>query len=241
VDPSYRYGSTQNGQREPHHGVEFYSAYGTPVMAAASGEVVFAGQDDQTKIGLYKNFYGNLVILRHDQLGLSFPLFTLYGHLSKIEVVTGQKVTALQEIGQVGASGAAIGSHLHFEVRQAINSYENTRNPELWLKPLASSDGQQTGVLAIRLFDISGKELPLPQPTIQRFNPKSGDLLSSWFPEPYAKIDPSLNPDGQYHEQVVVGDLPVDTYRVSLVAESEVMEKIVEIKPGQLTLLTFGK
>ena len=46
VDPSYRYGSTQNGLRETHHGVEFVNSQGTSVLAAADGTVVFAGNDN---------------------------------------------------------------------------------------------------------------------------------------------------------------------------------------------------
>lgn len=42
VEASYRYGSTQNGQREVHHGVEFINKAGIPVLAAADGTVVFA-------------------------------------------------------------------------------------------------------------------------------------------------------------------------------------------------------
>ena len=43
VDTTYRYGTTQNGTREPHHGVEFLNRFGTPVHAAGDGVVQFAG------------------------------------------------------------------------------------------------------------------------------------------------------------------------------------------------------
>ena len=45
-------------------------------------------------------------------------LETLYGHLSKISVREGQRVSRGQELGAVGASGRATGAHLHYEVRQ---------------------------------------------------------------------------------------------------------------------------
>ena len=45
VDVTYRFGSTQGGRREPHHGVEFLNSHGTPVFAAGEGMVIVAGSD----------------------------------------------------------------------------------------------------------------------------------------------------------------------------------------------------
>ncbi|MDO9348820.1 MAG: M23 family metallopeptidase, partial [Anaerolineales bacterium] len=53
-----------------------------------------------------------IIVLRHAD-----SLFTLYAHLSRIEVEAGQRVVVGQKIGEVGKSGTAQGSHLHFEVR----------------------------------------------------------------------------------------------------------------------------
>src|SRR5687767_12742930 len=65
VDPSYRYASTANGTRDPHHGVEFANASGTPIHAAAQGTVVFAGPDEVATYSPWPNYYGNLVVLEH--------------------------------------------------------------------------------------------------------------------------------------------------------------------------------
>lgn len=73
-----------------------------PVEAANSGNVVFAGD-----LGIY----GNAVILDH---GLG--LFTLYGHLSSIDVKVGDAVTQRQIIGKTGETGLAAGDHLHYGV-----------------------------------------------------------------------------------------------------------------------------
>jgi murein DD-endopeptidase MepM/ murein hydrolase activator NlpD len=73
-----------------------------PVEAANSGTVAFAGQ-----LGIY----GNTVILDH---GLG--LFTLYGHLSSIDVKVGDAVRTLAIIGKTGETGLAGGDHLHFGV-----------------------------------------------------------------------------------------------------------------------------
>ena len=102
-----------------------------PVLAASGGVVVTAGADDQVQFGPQGNFYGNLVVIRHDQLYREQYLYTLYGHLSQVMVSEGQLVTAGDMIGLVGGTGVANGgAHLHFEVRIGTNSYDTTRNPE---------------------------------------------------------------------------------------------------------------
>jgi murein DD-endopeptidase MepM/ murein hydrolase activator NlpD len=73
-----------------------------PVEAANSGAVAFAGD-----LGIY----GNAVILDH---GLG--LFTLYGHLSSIDVKAGDSITQRQILGKTGETGLAAGDHLHFGV-----------------------------------------------------------------------------------------------------------------------------
>ena len=85
-----------------HTGVDFPKPTGTPVRAATSGIVIFAGTDGP---------YGNVVRLRHAN-----GAQTWYGHLSKIIVKKGQRVTTKQQIGKVGSTGNSTGPHLHFEV-----------------------------------------------------------------------------------------------------------------------------
>ena len=92
-----------NGEGAFHSGIDIDAPYGTPVHAAADGQVRSAGQ---------VSGYGREVILSHGH-----DLDTLYGHLSAIAVVPGQHVTRGQVIGYVGESGRATGPHLHYEVR----------------------------------------------------------------------------------------------------------------------------
>ena len=87
-----------------HAGLDFPAPYGTSVRAAARGRVVFAGWDS--------GGYGYLVRVRHRH-----GVRTLYAHLSRIRVHRGQLVRTGTRVGNVGASGAATGPHLHFEVR----------------------------------------------------------------------------------------------------------------------------
>jgi murein DD-endopeptidase MepM/ murein hydrolase activator NlpD len=86
-----------------HTGIDIGVSYGTPIHAAASGQVIYAGWMDG---------YGNLVFIDHGR-GIS----TGYAHQSSIAVSNGQSVTQGQVIGYVGCTGHCFGPHLHFEVR----------------------------------------------------------------------------------------------------------------------------
>lgn len=87
-----------------HAGVDFAGPIGSPVFAAAEGEVFFAS---------WRGGYGRCIILLHGG-GVS----TLYGHLSRIDIRSGQTVHRGQLIGAVGTTGLSTGPHLHFEVRR---------------------------------------------------------------------------------------------------------------------------
>jgi murein DD-endopeptidase MepM/ murein hydrolase activator NlpD len=86
-----------------HKGLDIANATGTPIWAAAAGEVFHAG----TFGG-----YGNAVLIDHGN-----GMTTLYGHQSRIAVSVGQQVSQGQVIGYIGSTGNSTGPHLHFEVR----------------------------------------------------------------------------------------------------------------------------
>jgi murein DD-endopeptidase MepM/ murein hydrolase activator NlpD len=85
-----------------HEGVDLASLEHAPIEAANNGLVVYAGP-----LGIY----GNAVIIDH-----GFSLFTLYGHLSTINVKAGQMVRKQEVMGSSGMSGLAGGDHLHFSI-----------------------------------------------------------------------------------------------------------------------------
>ena len=93
-----------NGQpRAPHSGADLHADVGTPVYAANRGRVVLAKD----------LFYsGNAVIIDH---GLG--LYTMYLHLSKIDLAPGAIVERGQRLGLAGATGRVTGPHLHWGVR----------------------------------------------------------------------------------------------------------------------------
>lgn len=96
-----------------HHGIDLGTRPKTPVYAAKSGKVIRAG---------WYGGYGNVVVIKHDE-----DYTTRYGHLSKIRVKVGQRVTSQQIIGLSGSSGHATGPHLHFEIRWKGDSVDASR------------------------------------------------------------------------------------------------------------------
>ena len=87
-----------------HSGLDIAAPEGTPVRAARDGVVVEAGKDD---------VLGTYLVLSHPG-----GWQTVYGHLSAVRVTLHSKVEAGCEVGRVGSTGRATGSHLHFEVRR---------------------------------------------------------------------------------------------------------------------------
>ncbi len=85
-----------------HYGMDFSAPPGTDVYATGEGQVILAG---------WKQGFGNCIIINH---GYNYQ--TLYAHLSKIDVRSGQKVVRGAIIGQVGSTGKSTGPHLHYEV-----------------------------------------------------------------------------------------------------------------------------
>jgi murein DD-endopeptidase MepM/ murein hydrolase activator NlpD len=97
-----------------HNGVDFKASIGTQILAAADGVIKDTGNTDTKCPG---GSYGKFVIIEHEN-----NLSTLYGHLSSLQVSTGQKVTRSQLIGYSGDTGYVTGPHLHFTV-YASNTY----------------------------------------------------------------------------------------------------------------------
>jgi hypothetical protein len=236
VEVSYRFGSTANGTRDAHHGVEFLNPFGTPVLAAGDGDVVVAGDDRKIFYGPYSYFYGNLVVLEHHLPGFDQPVFTLYGHLSKILVQVGQRVQRGQQIGLVGMSGVATGSHLHFEVRLGENTYASSRNPELWLQPHQDQNGVPNGALAGRIQDAQGNSLAVKNIVVERIADGTQSPFYRAFVETYE--EKKLLDQPLWREDFGLGDLPPGQYKVSFV-QYGFQQYQVQVLPGQLTLVTF--
>ncbi len=218
MDRSYPYASTENGKRDPHHGVEFPNPSGTPVYAAGEGVVVFAGPDDTRTYSPWRNYYGNLVVIKHEN-----DLYTLYAHLSKIVVAAGDQVDVGDKIGEVGSSGVAIGSHLHFEVRRGnMQDYFATVNPELWLAPRPPF-----GVIALSIINADGN-FERAKISLEQYS-SSSKLIDTYYVDTY---HPSL---ALGNENAAIGDLPDGRYRIALIYDGHVYQKWVDVESGKLT------
>ncbi|MET8816163.1 M23 family metallopeptidase [Streptomyces sp. NPDC004549] len=102
-----------------HTGIDFPVTTGTRVQSVGTGTVVEAG---------WGGAYGNNVVIK-----MIDGKYTQYGHLSKITVSKGQRVTARQQIGLSGATGNASGPHLHFEARTGP-AYGSDIDPVAYLR-----------------------------------------------------------------------------------------------------------
>ncbi|KKU02546.1 MAG: Peptidase M23 [Candidatus Amesbacteria bacterium GW2011_GWB1_47_26] len=100
------------GYRFFHPGVDLAAKLGEPVKPVAKGKVILVAYD--------KWNYGNHIIIDHGGYQ------SLYGHLSRINVVEGQEVDTETIMGEVGSSGRSTGPHLHLEIREG----DKTVNPK---------------------------------------------------------------------------------------------------------------
>lgn len=103
---------SQGFRKYQHEGIDIANASGTPILAAAAGEVIKAGWDDW---GL-----GNAIQIKHPNGSI-----TVYGHNRRLLVSKGQQVSQNQIIAEMGSTGNSTAPHLHFEIhpdgRVAVN------------------------------------------------------------------------------------------------------------------------
>jgi hypothetical protein len=236
IDATYPFGDTSAGKYDIHHGVEFINASGTEVLAVGNGVVRAAGDDLKTRYSNWLDFYGNVVIIEHQQNEIPEPIFTVYGHLSEINVSVGQEVQQGQLIGLVGATGYAIGSHLHFEVRFGNDLYNHTVNPVLWLVPRVSDSDGVLGNLSGQLINRWGELVKGKQITIEALQKDGLGRMRRYFINTYADVD--LSRVSPYHENFSLADLPAGKYRISIV-NGKLFESTVTIIPGQTTYITL--
>lgn len=139
-----------------HTGVDFGVPTGTPVASVGPGTVVTAGD---------QGAYGNCVVVQ-----MADGRFTLYAHLSKVDVRVGQGVAGGHRLGLSGATGNVTGPHLHFEARTA-NNYNSHTDPMAYLK------GHGVGGKATAKSATAKKAAPKKAPGT--YTVRSGDTLGA--------------------------------------------------------------
>ena len=115
--PAARPAPQRHGKGRVHMGVDYSAARGTPVHAVAAGKIVFCGPHGA---------YGNLVIIEHDGGFTSY-----YGHLDRFAagMAVGRELARSEDLGYVGSTGRATGTHLHFEIRHDGNYLDVLSEP----------------------------------------------------------------------------------------------------------------
>jgi murein DD-endopeptidase MepM/ murein hydrolase activator NlpD len=133
--------------RRPHLGIDYAAPRGTPVSASADGVVVFAGR---------QGGFGRLIRLRHAN-----GYETLYGHLSRIAVRRGQRVTQGERIGAVGSTGLATGPHLDYRMKLNGHYVDPLR---IQVPPAEPIPAEESAAFA----DARARQLPLLGPPAAR-------------------------------------------------------------------------
>ena len=230
MNPTYLYGSYGDGMLL-HRGVDFdQNPVGVPVYAAADGTVVVAGHDDKVVYGYDLGFYGNLVVVQLNRQWHGQVVYNLYAHVSQIFVQVGQTIRTGDKIAAVGEEGtAAIGPHLHLEVRVGTNDYAHTRNPTLWVAPYPG-----TGTLIGRLVDSRGQ--PIPQAKIIFRRASRPDA-------PYREADTypnrSVNPDEEWQENFAMPQLDPGPLLVQSIYNGRFYSETVTITDGRTQYITL--
>ncbi len=149
-------------QYRPHHGVDYGAPVGTPIEAAGSGRVVYAG---------WKGGYGNYIKIKHNN-----SYSTAYGHLSRIRnsIRVGARINQGDIIGYVGSTGISTGPHLHYEVYRGtslvnplgIKSAPVGRIPEAELERFASVRDEMSARLSGIGTAFASNETPVLEPEV---------------------------------------------------------------------------
>jgi len=211
-----------------HTGIDIPAKYGTPVIAAGLGKVIWAGYGLFYGNGSEEDPYGLAVSIEHDFGHKGQKLYTIYAHLSRIDVVVGQGVETGTQLGLVGTTGNTTGPHLHFEVRIEDDSFYKTRNPELWIAP-----PQGWGVLAGNIRSTSGNTLD--HHTVNIRSLRTGQ---KWQVNTYGPV--TVHKDDYYQENMVISDLPAGRYEVTVDYLGKSYSSLIDVEAGAVAYIRFN-
>lgn len=224
----FGYGFYYPGDTTVHTGVDIISPFHKPVLAAGDGQVVFVGYGLMNGGGDENDPYGLAVLIKHSFSYGDKTLYSVYGHLDRIDVEKDQFVKTGDQIGIIGLTGNTSGPHVHFEVRIEDSEGGRVQNPELWLAPPVGS-----GVLAGRLKDNLGYLIAAQQLWLKSL--ETGykyDIIT------YAPVKHIFS-DDYFHENFAIGDIPAGEYEISLLYKNKWYRLNITIAPGTVNYVTF--
>lgn len=222
---SYRYGYYFTGFDVVHYGIDIDALQGSPVLAAGPGRVMFAGFGLQNGNNDPDDPYGMAVMIKHDFGYNGKVLYTIYGHMDRVDVIYGQRVESGTQLGIVGNTGNTTGPHLHFEVRVG-GQYSTFQNPELWVVP-----PQDMGILAGRILNENGQ--PMRRLALEIISKDTGKVYNASTYTGGAISEPVLR------ENFARGDLPTGIYTFQFDYEDESYSHEIRIVPGTINFITF--
>jgi len=223
----YPFGTNARGQYLWHQGMDIQNPLGTPIQAVGDGVVVRAGADDQNPYGPRVDFFGQAVLVRHNEDWNGLPVFTLYGHVSKVLVQEGQPVKTSQMIAEVGQGGVALGPHLHLEVRVGSDDYRDARNPYLWVTP-----DPGYGVIAGRVVDARGYVVPQQLVLLYR-----AEEPNRYWRETFTYPDNIVKSDPAWGELFAFGDVPAGGYVVKTHLDGRVYTQAITVTDRATTFV----
>ena len=157
------------------------------------------------------------------------PVFTLYGHVSRILVHVGESVTTGQVIAEVGQGGVALGPHLHLEVRVGSADYRDARNPYLWVTP-----DPGYGVIAGRVIDARGYVVPQQLVLLYR-----AEEPNRYWRETFTYPDNIVKSDPAWGELFAFGDIPVGAYVVKTRLDGKVYTQAISVSDRATSFVVF--
>ena len=223
----YPYGSDGSGRYLLHNGLDMADEDDARAGAVADGTVIVARDDLDEMFGWRCDWYGELVIIRLDELWNDRPVYALYGHIRDTQVSEGQHVRRGDPVAREGTAGVAVVPHLHLEIRAGTNTFDATRNPLLWIAPWSGS-----GIIAGRLVDPDGRAWEGVAITlIDRSG--EGDFLNTWtyLDDP----DHLIRPDPSLAENFVFGPVAAGEYDVYARVQGVEYRLPVEVVDGQIS------
>lgn len=225
--PTYLYGNTDEEIEASHSGSDFAAPINTPILAAASGKVVFAGYGLLLGKGNIEDPYGIAVVIRHDFSYYGYSILTVYGHMNEVAVMEGQKVEEGQTIGYVGRTGVTTGPHVHFEVRLFKDGIYYVQNPVLWISPSVDH-----GVFVGAFQNKYGTFLNDRDVWITSLSTGEVWKMKTYYAQ-------TTSNDLYYSENMVLGDLDVGEYEITFLNNYVYNKYTFTIRPGAITYVKF--